>query len=185
MKKYLVIIALLSLFVIGCSEQASINSPAASNSAEPNWIALPKADGMQVNTDYTVSKTIDGSKGGSLSNSVSYSGFWGKVTITGSITFPKGAFGGKKEITMTNDNLTTVTKFGPSMDFIKDALYNLKFTGLDLSWLDVSTLKFAYLAADGSVQYAVNDGIFVDTKTGTLEVRNARIPHFSRYGFVN
>ena len=35
------------------------------------------------------------------------------------------------------------------------------------------------------VEYAVNDGIVVDLSTGTLQVINAKIPHFSRYGFIN
>ncbi len=48
MKKYISIIVLLSLFVIGCSEQTSINSPVNDlNTNEPNWIALPQAVGLQ------------------------------------------------------------------------------------------------------------------------------------------
>ena len=51
MKKYISIIVLLSLFVIGCSEQTSINSPVNNvNTNEPNWIALPQAEGLSVNT---------------------------------------------------------------------------------------------------------------------------------------
>ena len=51
MKRYLSLIVLLSLFVIGCSEQMSVNSPVNTITSEPNWIALPQAEGMQYNTD--------------------------------------------------------------------------------------------------------------------------------------
>ena len=185
MKKYISIIVLLSLFVIGCSEQTSINSPVNTNTGEPNWIALPQAEGMQVNTDWTVSKIIDGAKGGYLSNSISYTGFWGTVTISGTITFSKLAFTGKNTITMTNNNISAVAEFGPSMVFYKNAIFNFNVSGMDFSWLDLSNVKFAYIAADGSVQYAVNDGITYDKRTKTLSVINAQIPHFSRYGFIN
>ena len=57
MKKYISIIVLLSLFVIGCSEQTSINSQANNvNTNEPNWIALPQAEGMQFRNEFYVFK---------------------------------------------------------------------------------------------------------------------------------
>ena len=40
------------------------------------------------------------------------------------------------------------------------------------------------MAADGSYVEAVCDGIFVEIQSGKLQVINAKLPHFSRYGFV-
>ena len=73
----------------------------------------------------------------------------------------------------------------PSMVFNKPLIFTITYTGIDLSTINPADVKFAYIAADGSVQYAVNDGIVVDLAIGKLQVINARIPHFSRYGFVN
>jgi hypothetical protein len=73
MKKYISIIVLLSLFVIGCSEQTSINSPVNDlNTTGPNWIALPAPQGMRVNSVYTSTKTINGSTDGTIKMSESY-----------------------------------------------------------------------------------------------------------------
>ena len=71
------------------------------------------------------------------------------------------------------------------MVFNGSVVYNVTYSGIDLTGIDPKTVQFAYLASDGSVQYAANDGIVVDLATGKLQVINAKIPHFSRYGFVN
>ncbi|NWF90178.1 MAG: hypothetical protein HXY50_12050 [Ignavibacteriaceae bacterium] len=193
MKKYISIIAVLSLFVIGCSEQSSINSPVDNvNTAEPNWITLPQPDGMQINTDLTVCKSINGAVGGTLETGTSYvatartsSLASVRVTVKAKIVFSPGAFVGKKSITMTVSDQNTSVLFGPSMQFSSQVVYNVTYTGLDLTGIDASMIDFAYLAADGSVQIAVHNGITVDQLTGTLSVSNAVIPHFSRYGFIN
>ena len=73
MKKYISIMVLLSLFVIGCSEQTSINAPVKNlNTTEPNWIALPQAEGMHVEKISTSTKTINGTNGTTWLWSTSY-----------------------------------------------------------------------------------------------------------------
>lgn len=183
--KYL--FALLTLFALGCSEQSNVLAPITNLSLkEPNWIALPQAEGMQVNAVVTTSRTIDGSKGGTIALNNSYSGgLFGTVTLTSSLLFPKGAHLGKVTFTVSHDDSYCVSTFGPSYKFSKDLTLNVKYTGVNLSGINSSTVKFAYLAADGSVEYALNDRIILNAATGTLQVINAKLPHFSRYGFVN
>ena len=100
MKKYLSIIVLLSLFVIGCSEQSSINSPIEKvNTEEPNWIALPQAEGMQVNQVFSTSKKITHNVGGTITLNTSYQGgIYGTVTITSTLFFPKLCFPWKEGV---------------------------------------------------------------------------------------
>jgi hypothetical protein len=187
MKKYISIIVLLSLFVIGCSEQTSINAPANNvNTTEPNWIALPQAEGIQVNTEWTSSKKINGAQGGFFSNYVSYpGGILGSVTIYAKIEFYQGAYAGNQTITMTLSDQNTSAKFSPSMDFNRTVLLNTTYSGLDLTGVDPATVKFVYIADDGSIEVASCASIIVDVAQGKLQVVNAKIPHFSRYGFVN
>ena len=185
MKKYLSIIVLLSLFVIGCSEQMSVNSPVNTNTSEPNWIALPSAEGMQMNKTFTTSKAIDGAKGGMIDLNTSYNGgLFGTITLTSSLVFPKGSHSGLVTFTVSHDDKSCVSSFGPSYIFNKELILNIKYTGLDLSGTNPAQVKFAYLAADGSVVEALNDGIILDRQTGTLQVIKAKLRHFSRYGFV-
>ena len=86
---------------------------------------------------------------------------------------------------MTNDGATCVSTFGPSMYSIYRQFLILHILVSILSGINPSTVKFAYLATNGSVQYAQHEGITVDLATGTLGVLKAKIPHFSRYGFIN
>lgn len=187
MRRYIFLFAMLSLFVIGCSEESSVFAPVNNvNTNEPNWIALPQAEGMHVNDSFTETKTLDGKKGSGISMYRTYSGGpFGTVVIDAGLFFPRGSFTGIKTFWMTNDGSTCVSTFGPSYVFSLPLTLNITYTGVNLSGINLSTVKFAYLGTDGSVQYAANDGIVVDLATGKLQVVNAVIPHFSRYGFVN
>lgn len=186
MKKFISIIALLSLFVIGCSEQASITSPNESSASEPNWVSMPKTNGIQINSEWTTTKRINGAQGGFLSNNVSFNGgLFGTVSIAARIDFPQGSFPGNENINMTLSSQNTSVKFGPSKTFNKIAIFNITYTGLDLTGVDPSRVEFAYIANDGSVQYSDHEGIIIDKEKGILKVANAQIPHFSRYGFIN
>ena len=186
MKKYLSIIVMLSLFLIGCSEETSLNSPVENLSKnKPNYISLPSVKGVQVNSDWIVSKKINGAKGGSLSNYISYrGGIFGTVTIDAEILFENGSYPGNETITMELSDQNTSVQFGPSMSFNRTVLYNVTYTGLDLTGINPSTVKFVYIADDGSLEVAACDAIIVDASKGKLQVVNAVIPHFSRYGFV-
>ena len=196
MKKYLSIAVLLVLFVVGCSEQLSINEPVLSSNqtSEPNWVALPQPEGLIVNTLYSDTEEIDGDDGGYLRVSTGYRSRYSwyssdrynsDVTIYVKAYFPDHSFDGSKDITMIVDDETCTVTFSPHMVFDKPVVFNAKFTGVDLSNINTSNIRFAYIADNGTVEYAPNDGIIVDKSSGTIEVNNARIPHFSRYGFVN
>lgn len=192
LKRYIYLFALLTLLVVGCSEQSSVLSPNNNvNTNESNWISLPSinkdANGMSVMSMpiFQASKDIDGKKGGKIKINEKYAGGpFGEVNVQAELEFPKNAFSGTKYITMILDTEWGYATFSPYSIFDKDAIYNAEFIGLDLSGIDSTNVKFAYLAADGTVEYAVNDGITVDLSTGTLSVKNARIPHFSRYGWL-
>lgn len=191
LKRYIYLFALLTLLVVGCSEQSSVLSPNNNvNTNEPNWISLPslnEANGMSVMSKpiFQASKEIDGKKGGEIKINEKYKGgLFGEVTVKAELEFLQGTFSGTKYITMILDTEWGYATFSPYSIFDKDAIYNAEFIGLDLSGIDSTNVKFAYLAADGTVEYAVNDGITVDLSTGTLSVKNARIPHFSRYGWI-
>jgi hypothetical protein len=187
MRRYIYLFAMLTLFVIGCSEQSNMLTPVNNvNTTEPNWIALPQAEGLSVNKEFSTSKWINSYYGGTLSEYESYyGGPFGRVTIDVDAYFPSYSFYGSKNITMIVDDQTCTATFSPHMVFNRSVVYNAVFTGVDLTGIDPSKVKFAYLAEDGSLEYAANEGITVDKSRGKLVVKNAKIPHFSRYGFVN
>jgi hypothetical protein len=182
-------ITFLSIVLTGCSDQSNLTAPVNNvNKNEPNWIALPQAEGMQINKTHSTTESLDGKKSGNdlIVNTLYSGGPFGTVSVRATIVWPnKNSWSGVKTFTMTSDDASCVTTFGPSMVFNYAGVFNVTYTGVDLSSINLSTVKFAYLAADGSVQYAQHEGITVDLATGTLSVLKAKIPHFSRYGFVN
>jgi len=187
--KNLLIHSLFSILLFfGCNNESEVTSPVGSNTIqEPNWIALPPPEGLYVNTEYNDTRSWDGKKSGTpLSKNASYYGWpFGLVTINASLSSEKNSYPGIRTLSMTLETNSTVVTFGPEQVFNIPLKYNVTFTGVDLSGINPATVQFAYIAADGSVQYAVNDGIIVNLATGKLGVINARIPHFSRYGFIN
>jgi hypothetical protein len=186
MRRSIYLFALLTLFVVGCSEESSVLSPVNDVSiSEPNWIALPQAVGMQAEKISSSQKSINGAIGATWKWNTSYTGTLGRVTIDFNMVFKPNSFSGTKTITQSHDDATCVSTFNPSMVFNTPVICTVTYAGLDLSGINPSTVKFAYLAANGSVQYASHEGITVNLSTKTLSVKNAKIPHFSRYGFVN
>lgn len=186
MKKYISIIVLLGLLVVGCSEESLVNSNPTSAQNGYKLIKLPTASGLQINNVYSDSKSISGSAGGSLSIQGSYSGGpFGTVTVNSTLVFPAGSFSGTKTISMTADDEYCASTFLPGMSFSKSGIYNITYTGVDLTGINPSTVRFAYLKQDGTMEYPVHEGITVDFTTGKISVKNAKLNHFSRYGFVN
>ncbi len=186
MKKYISIIAVLSLFVIGCRNDSIISSDPISEQSSYKIIKLPMSTGMQVNTIYSDSKTIDGSSGGTLSLSGSYSGGpFGTVAVNSTLVFQAGSFSGTKTISMTADDQYCASTFLPGMSFAKAGIYNITYTGVDLTGINPSSVKFVYLKQDGTLEYPVHEGITVESAIGKISVKNAKLNHFSRYGFVN
>lgn len=188
MKQLISFLFVTLLLILGCNNESELTSPVENNTIqEPNWISLPQAEGLYINTEYTDTRSWDGKKSGTpLSiNASYYGGPFGLVTINASLSTERNSYTGIRTLSMTLETNSTVVTFGPEQVFIIPLKYNVTFTGVDLSGINPATVQFAYIAADGSIQYAENDGIIVNLATGKLGVINARIPHFSRYGFVN
>lgn len=189
MKKLLTLAALVSLFFFsGCNEQTDITSPTDGFSDQPvNWITLPSPTGMSVNsTSFTHSELIDGVVGGDVRLRAEYEGGpFGTVKINSKLVILENSFAGTVDISTTCFPEEGLVEFGPSMVFEKNLEYTLDYVGIDLGGVNPETVKFFYIAADGSIVEAENSSIFVDIELGRIKVRKALIPHFSRYGFVH
>ncbi|NWF89304.1 MAG: hypothetical protein HXY50_07540 [Ignavibacteriaceae bacterium] len=187
MKRFIYLFtALTSLLIIGCSKDGIVSPEVVSDQNDYKLIQLPKASGMHVNTIYSDSKNVDGSIGGTLSLQGSYAGGpFGTVTVNSTLQFPAGAFSGTKTISMTADDQYCASTFQPGMSFAISGIYNITYTGVDLAGINPATVKFVYLKNDGTLEYPSHEGIIVDFATGKISVKNAKLNHFSRYGFVN
>ena len=192
MFKYLSIIVLLALFVVGCTDESNMVAPVdntISNNevvSNPNWISLPPAENQALKKDITVGKTIYGTDESLLEINTGYPGGpFGWISITANARFPRYSFTGSRYVTMSiNDDFGAAT-FSPSGTWIKPVIYNLTIQGIDLSNIDPSKVTFVYMAPDGNYYKAKYQSIYVEKQSGKLQIINAELPHFSRWGFIN
>jgi hypothetical protein len=189
MKKLLSFTAVLLVLFIGCSKDANISSPIENQVdqvEQPNWIALPGPDILSVETDVSVSQMVNGSDETLMQINTGYAGGpHGWISITANARFQRNSFLGQRYITMSiNDQFGTAT-FSPSGSFLKPVIYNLTIMGVDLSNVDPTKVRFVYLAADGNYYIPPYQSLYVEKQSGKLQIINAQLPHFSRYGFVN
>lgn len=192
MFKYLSILALFALLVIGCTDQSNMVAPVDNvitnneSVANPNWISLPPAANQALKKDITVGKTIEGDDESLLEINTGYAGGpFGWISITANARFQRYSFTGDRYVTMSiNDDFGAAT-FTPSGTWAKPVIYNLTIQGIDLSNVDPSKVTFVYMAPDGNYYKAKYQSIYVEKQSGKLQIINAELPHFSRWGFIN
>ncbi|HVO73188.1 MAG TPA: hypothetical protein VMT35_04135 [Ignavibacteriaceae bacterium] len=184
MKKYIYLLALLSFIIIGCSDHSNVVAPVGTNDNEPNWIAA--ANTLEpLKKDITVNKTIYGDQESLLEINTGYPGGIGWISITANAKFQRYSFTGSLNATMTINDQFGTADFTPSETFSKPVIYNLTIVGLDLRNVDPSKVRFVYMAPDGNYYQPQYDRLYVEIQSGKLQIINALLPHFSRYGFVN
>jgi len=184
MKHLTSMLFILLLFLLGCDQVTEINAP-QERILNKQIISLPQPIGLGVEDLHTESKDIDGSYGGWFGESFEYQGTNGTVYINSFLHFYADAFTGTKTITQTFNTETAAITFGPSMQFNVPVDYTLIIFGADLSGVNPNTLDFVYIDANGNMYAVQKDYVTMDLSSGMLKVKNAKLNHFSRYGFVN
>jgi len=187
--KYLLTLSLASLlFFFGCDQGSDLLAPESDTPTQQfKLIPIPTpTGGLSIETFVTKYKEIDGDDGGEFEANFSYDGGpFGTVTVESELDFDSDAFEGTKVISQTLDTDYAALEYGPSMQFYDDVELDLVITGLDLSGIDPNTVDFVYVNDDGTIEHVEYDDIDIDVSTGTIEVDDAELTHFSRYGFVN
>ena len=188
MRKVFTLLIFSVLVFFGCNQESEITSPVSlSAQLEINWITLPSPSELSINSQsFSVSDIIDGKKGGLIVLIEQYEGGpFGTVKINSLLDIPKQAFLGTQEIAMTCTPEEGTVEFEPSIVFNKDLEITLDYDGVDLTGVNPNQVEFCYISEDGSLVVAEHGGIEIDLGKGKIKVNDARIPHFSRYGFVN
>ncbi len=188
MYKYIYMLIFFLGFIIGCGKEADVVAPVdTAKSNEPNWIAIPSAEDQSLQKNVFTGKWICGDEGSNLKINTHYRSFnpFRFIKINALAEIPENSFEGCTFITMSVSDKYGVTTFLPDISFSKPVIYNLTITGLNLNGIDPAAVKFVYMAPDGEYYEAEYDQLNVDPRTGMLQVINAKLPHFSRYGFAN
>jgi len=185
---------LLSVFLIGCEDTSNIIDPIGT-SLSPQFekitnfdyelIPLPPRSPLWSDSIFTISKVIDGDIGGRLIMEKYYIAANGdSISIFADLIIPEGTFQGTETISMTVDNEFAAIHFLPSMVFEDTLKLFQSFKGLDLSNYSNATLDFVFIDDEGNIELIKKNGIQVNVPQGFVRVQNAKILHFSRYGWV-
>ncbi len=194
MKKLLTAVFIVMLFLFNACSDMGTNNPVDQDvvTAEKatNYEFIELGDLVADTEDATeylhwTGMLIYGPWGGDVPMLRFYFSPNGIATVKANLDVPRNAFSGIKLIRYTVDDELAVVDFDPGMAFNKDLTFDLKFTNIDLGYLEANAeYDFAYLDNNGSIVLADYKKITVDVENGNLEVKGAKIGHFSRYGFV-
>jgi hypothetical protein len=191
MKKLLALFTLTMLLFAACQDNNNPVEPSATtmdNSAtitNPNWIAMAPNAQLGVEQDFSTSKLVKGSEETLLEINAGYpGGIHYYTSITANLRFQRNSFVGERFVTMTVNDEYGKGTFSPSGTFLKPAIYNITLVGLDLTGVNPNNVKFVYMATDGKYYQTNYQSLYVNVNEGKIQLINAQLPHFSRYGFV-
>ncbi|MBK7631390.1 MAG: hypothetical protein IPJ23_11940 [Ignavibacteriales bacterium] len=186
---FLIITLLLPL---GCESNVDSILPAENSTKvsqdSPKFHHEVGLDVLDYDDVFIIQKEIDGIVGGHITLDTVFTDWEGNlVTINADITFEPNSFSGTKNIAISPDPSSGSIKFSPAIAFNIPAKLNLNFSGINLSSLGFdanSTSDFVYRADDGTIEFILKNECKIKWNTKQIYVKNAELPHFSRYIFV-
>jgi hypothetical protein len=183
MKNFKLFMFLLLLPFAGCFTDSSV-SPEFGILADKNsvdWIQLDGLNSIQLDKEAAVVQEINGSTGGTIEYNLKVA----NLNVNGTLTVPENSFNGTMDISAVFNNRSTTQTFGPSpFTFENTLLLTLEYSGLNLKKIDPSQIDFYYIDNEGQFHKAVYSSITVDVEAGILKVVEAKINHFSRWGWA-
>ena len=198
MKKIPLLITVTLFFLFGC-EQIT-DSPSTpieelgkkqsfqnenTDAIRVSIIPLPEKSPIYLDSIFTVTKLINGLLGGTITLDKMYISKEGKpVTILLKMVILPLSFTGQRQITVTIEDSIAVMNCGPSMNFRQALICNQTFTGLDLNDFESKEIDFVYIHNNYTFSEVPKTTMIVNKALGLVSVVDARISHFSKYGWV-
>lgn len=180
------ILVFLSFFFFSCEQHENALITTENDEIVTANLSIPQV--YVSDKGLTISQTIDGKSGGSISFDSSFVNNEGDtIKICVKLTILPNSFVGLKAIQMIPNVEEGSIQFFPEMVFDKKLQLDLSYTGLDLANLGYnqnSQIDFVYQADNGNVEFLSNNGCKVIWNQSKIFVQNALLQHFSRYAFV-
>ena len=170
----------LGLIIFSCSDNSSVNSPPQSESTDQ----LNRSGEIQ----FYVSEIIDGTLGGEISIDTAMINAQGDlVRVQARLKIDKLSFEGVREIRMIPNFNDVSIQFFPQMSFNKQVKLNLVYSGNNLEKLGFTEnciVGFVFIGNQGEIEPVGNDFCIINWPQQSIRVANAKLLHFSRYGFI-
>ncbi len=179
MKKSFLLFLLCGITLLSCTQSSDDNIVSSNNSGDILYLTSEQ---------FLASNNIDGITGDELTLTQSYVNTTGRnISITAQLHILPDAYSGIKNITMIVDAEDASVRFFPETIFNRDVRLDLTFTGLDLHNLGFTTsgnADFVFFNDNGTTEAIENESSTVNISQSVLSVQNAKLYHFSRYGWV-
>jgi len=188
------------LFLAGCdtgfdpvseTQKTELKKPSAQSFGSGNSIInyeiipLPARSPIFLDSVFAITKTILGVLGGQIILDRSYISNRGKlVTMLVNLVIPPHSFSGQRDITLKIDRGFAIVHCTPQMNFNIPLNLIQTFTGLDLENYQTEDIDFVFIKKNGLIEEVERTSITVIKPLGILTVLNAKLNHFSIYGWV-
>lgn len=189
MKRLFILFVAAAFVWVGCSDESGIVNP-EKPSKNYEWLTISK-DHAGLGVENVVSNElyaeIDGNSGGKVKFDFNFQDLGGQdIQVKGKLKVKKNSYEGTLNLSMLfNDGDPSVFLSPSGLEFNKDLELTLKYKNLDLSGVNPGDeIQFAYIDASGQTVIAQYQQLKVKLNKGKLVVKKAKIPHFSRFGFV-
>jgi hypothetical protein len=176
-KKSILLLILLGIAFLGCNENTDNNIVSTQANIE-----------KETSSNYYVSELIDGEIGGWVTINDYYINTQGEqITLYLRLRILPGSYQGIKNIEMILNPEDASIQLYPEMTFTRDLRMDLWYKGIDLQAMGYASsgnVDFVYFVDNGDIEIIENSKSSVDLSKNKIEVRNAKLSHFSRYGWV-
>ena len=183
MKKIILLLVIAGFIFLGCND--NLDNTIVSSPTNTEKLTNPQPS---INPQLFASKLINGVIGGELILKRTFiNGEGRQINVYARLRVLEGSYQGTINISMlANDEDVSIQLF-PEMKFDRDVRLDLVYKGIDLQALGYTTtgnVDFAYYSDDGDVELIESDFSHVNIPQEMISVRNAKLPHFSRFGWV-
>lgn len=200
--KRLLLIIILAIFAFGCAQESGLNDPYGS-APDQNQVTASRFDTPPANQpvqcfgenmDYFKSHYnrlvfMNGKTGGTINVKYTYPG---GEKLEATLRVEPGSYNGYKLFTIDFDLNNLSVELFPSGEFLIPVHLNLKYKNVDWSKyagkLNLDNPDFYYIPRneDAGLEIVGYQFVKYTGKNGdnSLLVQDARLPHFSRFGFV-
>jgi hypothetical protein len=136
----------------------------------------------------SVSKTINGGITDSLVIDTSYVNYQGRLLyIYAKLKVKEFAFQGTTEFTMIFHPEEATIELFPHMIFDQEVQLSVAYQGIDLQELgynENADIKFVFISENGDMEIIEDKTAMVNIDEQRIKVTNAKLNHFSRYGWI-
>jgi hypothetical protein len=177
MKKLFLLSILVGITFLSCSDNQDVNIVSAHSITD-----------LSSSGQLYAAKLINGKIGDELILNETYIDSNGReIHIYARLHVLENSFFGNETITITPNVEDLSIQFSPEMIFDRDVRLDLVFTGIDLEkfgYTTTGTYDFAFFADNGDIELIEADLSHANIPEQKISVQNAKLNHFSRYGWI-